>query len=88
MIYGLHGFFLNSFITVKGEIRMVKEEPRFQLGRFTGEMIELVEDANFEKIDFNKGDLVVVFHAEDFKKWYDGMLDVLNMVKCPRSKEL
>lgn len=47
---------------------MVKEEPRFQLSLFTGEMIKLVEDANFERIEFNKGDLVVVFQAEDFKK--------------------
>jgi hypothetical protein len=49
------------------------------MGRFT---IELIEDTDFEGIEFSKGDLVVVFHAEDFKEWYDGLLESINKVKC------
>lgn len=67
---------------------MVKEGPRFQLGRFTGKMIELIEDQDFEGIEFGKGDLVVVFHAEDFKEWYDSILESINRVKCPGLRNL
>ena len=62
---------------------MVDEGPRFHMGRFTGQIIELIEDKDLET-EFNKGDLVVVFHAEDFKKWYDGVLEIINKVKCKR----
>jgi hypothetical protein len=66
---------------------MVEEGPRFQLGRFTGKKIELIEDTYFEAIEFSEGDVVVVFHAEDFKEWYDSILKSINRVKCPGPKE-
>jgi hypothetical protein len=46
---------------------MVEERPRFHLGRYTGKMIELIEDTDFEGMEFDKGDLVVVFQPMTLK---------------------
>jgi hypothetical protein len=62
---------------------MVEEGPRFHLGRFKAKIIELIENTDFEETEFIEGDLVVVFHAEDFKKWYDDISESINRVKCP-----
>jgi hypothetical protein len=34
---------------------MVEKGPRFQMGRSTGKMIEIIEDSDFEEIEFGKG---------------------------------
>lgn len=61
---------------------MAEDGPKFQMGRFTGVMIELIEDSDFDKIELNKGDFVVVFNAEDFKEWHDGLLERVKQIKC------
>jgi hypothetical protein len=61
----------------------MEEGPRFHLGRFKDKIIELIEDKDFDETEFVEGDLVVVFHAEDFKEWYDDISESINRVKCP-----